>query len=896
MRPWYLNRASSRRIPAAPSNLLISSSWHGVQGCAPEYDVYQPHAELCVSFIGLLTPGVLLQFRSLERRERNAKSIIETFRVINFVQIMYIYKQLDPSVQEYRVLLLKPGRKERGRRESKKRLIECELLHRQLAQVTQLSFKALSYYWGDPTARYRIRLGGAIHYVTQSLGSFLKRQRDESDMNQFLWVDAICINQDDDREKSYQIALMRNIYGAASELLIWLGDEEQPQSRGLKLLGYYGEIPEDTSIRPVRLKHTQRSEFKEILSRPWFDRLWIVQELLLGAFGDKVDTTYLISGSSRVPWTRVINCMQFLSRHNMEDREQFPNIEKILALETLRGIYASDPKRSLLWWIAKTRNRDATDARDKIYGVLALVTSSDALLTQIPTGYQISPARLYTEFAALALYLEGIGLALLRHCQCQKMPGLPSWVPDWSSRTKERPLWNFLDIEEADPIPKLDYMTIITEYAFIFKKIPAVPAHYQAGTNAPASLAIDDDRKTLTRRGIILGMIQESAVPFIDNLDRVWEDSTRFMLQVSHCKSMMESLPTRPNPYHSIEGRHNAFWRTILADHDGSQGYHPDLMAFNSWLSPIPASWDPIDPHISQIRSGRQRQVKLQAMLKQYNFADLPKRENRKIVDRPCTSSMPKAFKTPPRGMTPKGEKDLVIDNRDDPMWERLLALNPNITPESLTRFLEMRADIDLFDQARSRSVDEVEGSREDVLRKHSDLAETWLNGPHDLIKSPFGLPSVIPDPYSHERDALDVVFEVTELSPELRAVVFEGPQPHHEVKIMPGPSMYGSWAGKRCERYALGRRFFVTDGNLMGLGPPQAEVGDIVAVLFGSDVPFVLRQQEDKFRLIGEAHVQGIMDGEVIKWWNCKKPEERHVLDYPTALESLEERTFIIV
>ena len=180
----------------------------------------------------------------------------------------YIYKTLDPSVQEYRVLLLKPGRKARGGRKSKKRLIECELLHRQLAQGTPLPFKALSYCWGDATARYRLKLGGAIHFVTQSLGTFLNRQREESEATQFLWVDAICINQDDDSEKSYQLALMRRIYGTATELLIWLGDEEQPQSRGLELLGRYPEVPEDTSLRPVRLRDTERSDFEEILSRP----------------------------------------------------------------------------------------------------------------------------------------------------------------------------------------------------------------------------------------------------------------------------------------------------------------------------------------------------------------------------------------------------------------------------------------------------------------------------------------------------------------------------------------------------------------------------------------------------------------------------------------------------
>lgn len=142
---------------------------------------------------------------------------------------------------------------------------------------------------------------------------------------------------------------------------------------------------------------------------------------------------------------------------------------------------------------------------------------------------------------------------------------------------------------------------------FICKEIPAVPAHYQAATNAPGSLVVvNDNKETLTTRGIILGVIRQSVEPFIDSLDRAWEDSTKFMLQVSNCKSMMESLPTRLNPHQSTEGRQNAFWRTILADHEGSQGYHPELMAFNNWLGPIPARWDPIAPHILQIRSGRQ--------------------------------------------------------------------------------------------------------------------------------------------------------------------------------------------------------------------------------------------------------------------------------------------------
>jgi hypothetical protein len=63
-----------------------------------------------------------------------------------------------------------------------------------------------------------------------------------------------------------------------------------------------------------------------------------------------------------------------------------------------------------------------------------------------------------------------------------------------------------------------------------------------------------------------------------------------------------------------------------------------------------------------------------------------------------------------------------------------------------------------------------------------------------------------------------------------------------------------------------MGRRFFVSKMNYMGLAPPQAEVSDVIAVLFGCHTPFVLRRHGDCFKVIGETHVQGIMDGEVME------------------------------
>lgn len=68
-------------------------------------------------------------------------------------------------------------------------------------------------------------------------------------------------------------------------------------------------------------------------------------------------------------------------------------------------------------------------------------------------------------------------------------------------------------------------------------------------------------------------------------------------------------------------------------------------------------------------------------------------------------------------------------------------------------------------------------------------------------------------------------------------------------------------------EYYGSNRRFFVTEGGYWGLGPAAMQEGDVCAVLFGADVPFVLRPMADKkFRLVGESYVYGVMNGELLK------------------------------
>ncbi|PMD28506.1 hypothetical protein NA56DRAFT_542336, partial [Hyaloscypha hepaticicola] len=62
------------------------------------------------------------------------------------------------------------------------------------------------------------------------------------------------------------------------------------------------------------------------------------------------------------------------------------------------------------------------------------------------------------------------------------------------------------------------------------------------------------------------------------------------------------------------------------------------------------------------------------------------------------------------------------------------------------------------------------------------------------------------------------------------------------------------------------GRRLFLTEKGHIGLGPKDMQEGDVVAVLLGGSVPFVLHRQVSKFTLLGESYIHGMMNGEVIE------------------------------
>lgn len=86
-------------------------------------------------------------------------------------------------------------------------------------------FEAISYTWGSSAKPRTISIsGGGCIQITTSLHAALERFR-LPDRQRRLWADAVCINQENDDEKSIQIAGMSAIYAASRGVLVWLGED-----------------------------------------------------------------------------------------------------------------------------------------------------------------------------------------------------------------------------------------------------------------------------------------------------------------------------------------------------------------------------------------------------------------------------------------------------------------------------------------------------------------------------------------------------------------------------------------------------------------------------------------------------------------------------------------------
>ena len=185
-------------------------------------------------------------------------------------------------------------------------IIECTLTTRLLTtQETSfpidpvLSYEALSYYWGDGEASFKIKI-----FTEGFPGTFPVRPSLHAALNQLrlpdrprrLWIDAICINQDDTEEKNAQVSLMADIYSKATSVCVWLGEASSDSNLALNFISRIVNLDDFDRLVADRRTPQEWAALSSLMRRTWFSRRWVVQEIALAA------RATLYCGDAYVDW------------------------------------------------------------------------------------------------------------------------------------------------------------------------------------------------------------------------------------------------------------------------------------------------------------------------------------------------------------------------------------------------------------------------------------------------------------------------------------------------------------------------------------------------------------------------------------------------------------------
>ncbi|KAF2094038.1 hypothetical protein NA57DRAFT_25350, partial [Rhizodiscina lignyota] len=281
-------------------------------------------------------------------------------------------------------------------------------------------YEALSYTWGEKYPRRKIfcRNPASVLEVTQNCYSSLRRLRKDTD--RYLWIDAISINQENDIERSVQVRIMDRIFASASGVIVDLG-EATPGSRLLFEELADADADADQTREPtgkfIRQWPNEEiiQELEYLYQRPWFSRIWVVQEAVVNP------TVTVMCGTDQSSLAALESCnMGYHHGTRVTLKEDPPVLRLFHEYNSIGG----------LWNILlATRKLYASDPRDRVFALLSLLESNSDI-RHILIDYTQSPEVIFTRVAKLLLSHTGLWLlAAARHGHTLHMP---SWVPDWS--------------------------------------------------------------------------------------------------------------------------------------------------------------------------------------------------------------------------------------------------------------------------------------------------------------------------------------------------------------------------------------------------------------------------------------------------------------------------------
>ncbi|KAE8445911.1 hypothetical protein EG329_012690 [Mollisiaceae sp. DMI_Dod_QoI] len=434
--------------------------------------------------------------------------------------------------------------------------IRCRLLVRSLEASPP--YEALSYTWGSLERDCIITCDEAPMFVTTHLYDVLQYLR-KPEEERIMWIDALCINQRDDHERSEQVGIMKDIYTKAWHVVIWLGRETPEDKIAFELLDRFKQIFDERGLVELGPEHYRTvglpwlhdpnwshwTALVKLFQRSWFQRIWVVQEAAMAR------EATVVCGPYSIMWKDISNIA--ISVRKRGYLGPYPiqfhatGITSATVIHFLRqAIQFQNNSWGLLSLLRLTRKYKATDPRDKVFALMGVVTDAGSILVDLKPDYRLSTEEVYLSVALH--YLEKLkNLELLAHAginSALRNPKLPSWIPDWGSCNENR--------------------------AVIAATV--VKTNFCAAGDSQPTLSISADKKVLSIRGAVIDTIsqQDHSILYGDEdlaLDHCTEAGrARLNLRSKINTESFEAFAEAAYKFPEGHTREESLWRTLCCD------------------------------------------------------------------------------------------------------------------------------------------------------------------------------------------------------------------------------------------------------------------------------------------------------------------------------------------
>ncbi|KAK6605133.1 ankyrin repeat-containing protein [Botrytis cinerea] len=291
----------------------------------------------------------------------------------------HLYSLLPENGNNIRLLRLLPSEDEAAP-------LYCELCNYSLqrSSIRTHLYEALSYF-----------------QVTVNLHAALLQLRDHS-FERIIWVDAICIDQNNKEERKQQVQLMAKIYISAHRVIVWLGEQTIDTKGALEDI--QGAANDEELIKHSK-KELKQQNILNLLQNPWFQRIWVLQEVAAARNIAIMCGSVTIDGYVFCLGVKSLKLFYTAS----PELQTLPSVIYLIERAGFRPKLKTDlPERfslkirSLAELIDMFHTRQATDSRDKVYALLGM-SSDDPENAGLQPDYETSWEEIFQQLVKFVL-------------------------------------------------------------------------------------------------------------------------------------------------------------------------------------------------------------------------------------------------------------------------------------------------------------------------------------------------------------------------------------------------------------------------------------------------------------------------------------------------------------